>query len=76
VDALRADKKRYYYVDGLVREWVRLHARGRPAMANELREAARAALAAAATPEAAAALSAEPEAEPATARRDHLMEID
>jgi DNA polymerase III delta prime subunit len=76
VDALRADKKRYYYVDGLVREWVRLHARGQPATANELREAAHATLAAAATPEAAAALSAEPEAEPVTARRDHLMEID
>jgi hypothetical protein len=76
VDALRADKKRYYYVDALVREWVRLHARGRPPTSNELREAARATLAAPATPEAAAPLSAEPEVEPVATRRDHLMEID
>jgi hypothetical protein len=76
VDALRADKKRYYYVDGLVREWVRLHARGRPATVSELRAAARSALAATAAEPAAAPVSTEPAPEPLAARRDHLMEID
>jgi hypothetical protein len=33
-------KKRYYYVDGLVRWWVRLHARGTPASAGEILDAA------------------------------------
>ena len=28
VDALRTTRKRYYYVDGVLRLWVRLHARG------------------------------------------------
>ena len=30
VDALRSTRKRYYYVDGMMRLWVRLHGRGRP----------------------------------------------
>jgi hypothetical protein len=79
VDALRADKKRYYYVDGLVREWVRLHARGQPATASELRAAARSVLAATVALLAAAGPASsegEPEPEPVAARRDHLMEID
>jgi hypothetical protein len=41
VDALRMSKKRYYYVDGLVRWWVRLHARGTPATDGEILSAAR-----------------------------------
>jgi len=75
VDALRADHKRYYYVDGLVREWVRLHGRGRPATDGELRAAARAVLA---TPPGAGAAvpAAEPAPEAVASRRDHLMEID
>jgi len=40
VDALRMTKKRYAYVDGMVRQWVRLHARGTPASPAELRAAA------------------------------------
>ena len=31
VDAIRMEGKRYFYVDGLVRWWVRLHATGHPA---------------------------------------------
>ena len=73
VDALRSVKKRYYYVDGMVRCWVRLHGRGRPATEAELAAAARAAVSGegAVVPAATAA-----EAEPVPARRDHLMEID
>jgi hypothetical protein len=40
VDALRMSKKRYYYVDGLVRWWVRLHGRGTPATDEEILAAA------------------------------------
>jgi hypothetical protein len=40
VDALRVVKKRYYYVDGLVRAWVRLHGRGAPPTPPELLAAA------------------------------------
>jgi hypothetical protein len=72
VDALRASRKRYYYVDGIVRAWVVLHGRGRPATAKELRDAARAAVAA----DAAAGMAAPEPAPPATAGRDSLMEID
>jgi hypothetical protein len=44
VDALRMIGKRYYYVDGMVRGWVRLYGRG--ALPNEgaLRQAAREAI--------------------------------
>jgi len=78
VDALRSAKKRYYYVDGMVRAWVRLHGRGRPATDAELAAAARAAVATVAGEpgEVAAAGAAEVEEEPVPARRDHLMEID
>ena len=41
VDALRMVKKRYHYVDGMVRWWVRLHGRGTPASEAEIRGAAR-----------------------------------
>jgi hypothetical protein len=42
VDALRMVQKRYYYVDGMLRCWVRLHGRGRPPTSGELWTAARA----------------------------------
>lgn len=82
VDAVRAIGKRYYYVDGLVREWVRLYGRGRLPTPNEIAAAAR---------ELSSAPEREPEAlarhvvvEPPTAellappraRRESLMEID
>src|SRR6185503_2987580 len=76
VDAVKMVKKRYYYVDGLLRQWVCLYGRGRLPNANEIEAAARDVLAA--TPPAA------PEAvveegrvavEP-TPRRETLMEID
>ena len=40
VDALRMVKKRYFYVDAVLRAWVRLHGRGRPPLEAELRAAA------------------------------------
>jgi hypothetical protein len=40
VDALRMVKKRYYYVDGLLREWVRLYCRGRMPAGGEIAAAA------------------------------------
>lgn len=75
VDALQTVRKRYYYVDGLLRHWVRLHARGRLATAAEIEAAAQAVLA----PPLAAGLAA-PLPEPATvgsaARTELLIEID
>jgi AAA ATPase domain len=76
VDVLRSQKKRYYYVDGMVRAWVRLHGRGRPATATELAAAARAAIAGEPGADDAAAGATDPEEQPVPARRDHLMEID
>jgi hypothetical protein len=64
VDALRADHKRYFYVDGLLRWWVRLHARGTPATEAEIADAADQVLP-----------LAEATAVPAT-RRESLIEID
>jgi hypothetical protein len=73
VDALYMAKKRYYYVDGLLRQWVRLHARGTLARPSEIVEAARAA---AAGP-GGAPPAAPPERAPAPSlSRDSLMEID
>lgn len=40
VDALRVQRKRYFYVDPLLRQWVRLRQRGTPAGPAELRRAA------------------------------------
>jgi hypothetical protein len=54
VDALRTTRKRYYYVDGMVRWWVRLHARGTQARPEEILAAAREVVAKA-TPETATA---------------------
>jgi hypothetical protein len=41
VDALRMVKKRYLYVDGLLRVWVHLHARGIPPSRRAIEEAGR-----------------------------------
>ncbi len=69
VDALRMVKKRYFYVDPVLRAWVRLHGRGRPPLAAELRAAAQVM---------ASSESAAPAEPPPVAgtRRDTLMEID
>lgn len=72
VDALRVARKRYFYVDGMVRLWVRLHARGTPPTEAQLVEAARDLLA---RPPAGEATGA-PEPEPVVSRHDSLMEID
>jgi hypothetical protein len=69
VDALRTTRKRYYYVDGVVRLWVRLHARGVRASEEEILACARELLAAAAPPPAAESLA-------AASRHSGLMEID
>jgi hypothetical protein len=69
VDALKMVKKRYFYVDPILRAWVRLHGRGRPPAEAELRAAA-AALVAGAVATADAATTAGP------TRDDSLMEID
>lgn len=73
VDALRMVRKRYHYVDGMVRWWVRLHARGTPPTAAELAQAAREVVGGQ-RDVAPADTGAEPE--PAVARRENLMEID
>jgi AAA ATPase domain len=78
VDAIRMTKKKYFYVDGLLRLWVRLHGRGTPPTEAELRAAAAELVSdAGATPEPAG--EAEPETPaPARPRRqgDALIEID
>lgn len=70
VDALRMTRKRYAYVDGLLRQWVRLHARGIPPAADEIRRAAREVVGEDTTHEET------PVAAAAPPRRDSLMEID
>jgi hypothetical protein len=78
VDALRMDGKRYVYVDGLLRWWVRLYGRGTLPDAAELERAAREVL----EPRAEPAATPAPEPAPATEepphvpRHDSLMEID
>jgi hypothetical protein len=88
VDAIRMVKKRYVYVDGVLRQWVRLHARGSVPTRAELAAAARELLTAEmALPRATLAPDATapptlpaPESEPlsptSTSRRDSLIEID
>lgn len=73
VDALRMVKKRYFFVDAVLRSWVRLHGRGRPPSAAELRQAA---LAITAAPGGDAPPDPAPAEEPKTTRHDRLMEID
>jgi DNA polymerase III delta prime subunit len=69
VDALRTTRKRYYYVDGVLRLWVRLHARGVRASEEEILACARELLAAAAPAPATEAVA-------AASRHQGLMEID
>jgi hypothetical protein len=64
VDALRSEGKRYYFVDPLLRDWLRLNAGGRPPSAAALLSAAEARLGAALRLPAPAS------------RHDSLMEID
>ena len=68
VDALRSTRKRYYYVDGMMRLWVRLHGRGLRATEEEITAAAREVLA--------LASPAAPEAALPVSRHQGLMEID
>ncbi len=75
VDALRMTKKRYAYVDGMLRHWVRLHGRGAPASRTEIQATAQALVSGAP----AAAPGDAPEAddlESVAAKRDSLIEID
>jgi hypothetical protein len=89
VDALRMVKKRYGYVDGLLRAWVRLHLTGTPAGVEDVERAARDLLAReqAAAEQVAADQTAAGPAAPPTGSRDEpspvlprrpdtLMEID
>ena len=64
VDALRTERKRYFYVDGLVRWWVRLHGLGVLPTEGQLATAAR------------EVASRPPAAAPAASRHERLMEID
>jgi hypothetical protein len=70
VDALRMVRKRYYYVDPLLRTWVRLHARGRVPSVDDVRQAASALFSSA------AADAPERNAPAAPSRHEGLMEID
>jgi len=76
VDALKMVKKRYSYVDGLVRQWVRLHGRGTPATAAEIAAAARGLVAGEAAAEPILPVEPVTAAAAAAARRDSLIEID
>ncbi len=80
VDALRMVKKRYVYVDGMLRTWVRLHGRGTPATRAEIQAAARDAVANEPVPAEEASTGAPPAASAESAlvaaRRDSLIEID
>ncbi len=79
VDALRVVRKRYSYVDGLLRTWVRLHARGWPATPVEVAAAARAVIEDGASAPAASPAEEAPSAasnERVSSRRDSLIEID
>jgi hypothetical protein len=73
VDALRMVKKKYFFVDSVLRAWVRLHGRGRPPSAVELRQAALAITGGSGAPEEPVVAAAD---EPAPTRHDRLMEID
>jgi len=65
VDALKQVKKRYYYVDGLLRSFVRLHASGACPSSDDLRRAAAATIG-----------KTGPPSPPERRRDDELMEID
>jgi hypothetical protein len=72
VDALRMVKKRYSYVDGMVRWWVRLHGRGTPAAEAEVAAAAQEMAGGRETPPQAAPPGTEPMHAPA--RREKLVD--
>jgi hypothetical protein len=79
VDVLRSARKRYYYVDGMVRCWVRLHARGTPPSNADVAAMARQVISGGPGAESMApgnAPTAEPEAAAIAPRVDTLMEID
>jgi hypothetical protein len=74
VDALRVERKRYYFADGLVRLWVRLHGSGTVPSEQDVAAAARALLV---EPEPALPGPLAPEVTAApVARHERLMEID
>jgi hypothetical protein len=80
VDVLRVARKRYFFVDPIVRWWVRLHARGTAAREEEIAAAAREVIHPAVESEIAAGephtAAAAPGPTPALPRADTLMEID
>jgi DNA polymerase III delta prime subunit len=88
VDAIRMLKKRYVYVDGVLRQWVRLHARGSVPTHTEVSAAARELLSAETAPPRATlapdatapptlpASEPEPLSPNSPSRRDSLIEID
>ncbi len=79
VDALRVGRKRYSYVDGLLRLWVRLYARGWPPTRAEIVDASRSAMEGEVAAGAAPSAEEAPTPAPAAAhppRRDSLIEID
>jgi hypothetical protein len=79
VDALRSARKRYYYVDGMVRCWVRLHARGTPPRDEEIAAMARQVITAPAMASVVmtdTVAATEPAIAPLAPRADTLMEID
>ena len=78
VDALRVARKRYYYVDGLLRIWVELHARGWPPSPTEMAAVARAVIEDESVPggDAPVDVSAANPTEAIPVRRDSLIEID
>jgi hypothetical protein len=80
VDVLRVARKRYFFVDPVVRWWVRLHARGTAAREAEIAAAAREVIHPAVESEAAAGepatTASAPGPTPALPRADTLMEID
>jgi hypothetical protein len=78
VDALRMVRKRYYYVDGLLRQWVRLYARGRLPAAHEIERIAHELLGAAGPADAPAPTDAPASLDAATPRPrgESLIEID
>ena len=71
VDALRMVGKRYFYVDGLVRWWVRLYTAGTPPGPQELERAAREVV-----EEGRGILAPAPPLTTQPVRTDSLMEID
>lgn len=76
VDALRAERKRYLYVDGLLRAWVRLHARGTPPRPDDVSAMAREIVGEGSTQPREAAQDEAPPGSRSPRRPDSLVEID